>query len=47
MFMHQCHTITLDGTVTVETGGTVTFTAHELTVLPGFHAEEGSSLNIN
>ena len=38
--------ITLGDNVTVEDGATVTFTAPLVTVLPGFHAEDGSNVII-
>ena len=39
--------ITLDGTVTVQDGATVTFTAPTVTVKPGFTAASGSTVAIN
>ena len=39
--------ITLDGTVTVQSGATVTFTAPTVILKPGFNAASGSTVTIN
>ena len=38
--------IRLGSNVTVESGATVTFTAPKVNIQPGFHAENGSTVNI-